>query len=712
MKIKNIKINNYGNLENKEINLENKINIIYGKNESGKSTLLNYIKNIFYGISKNKNGKETSDYERYKPWMKEEFSGKLKYELDYGKEFEIFRDFNKKNPKVFNGNYEDISKNFNIDKKDGSQFFYEQTKVDEMMFLSTIVSMQQEVRLNKQSQQILVQRIANLAGTGDDNISFKKVLDKLNKRQVDEVGTERTQGKPINLVKEKMKNIEFVIKDIKSYQDKKEQLKEKKTNLERQISELEVENDVLNDLHKVQNETEIEKQKIYFNDKIKNELNEKINKINLEKNKLIENKKIIQEKNELLKNKNNNLKNNSEINLENHFQKNNKNNFSENKSNKKIENNSKQKNRFKNKKIKTEKNKNKYFILFILFFIIFFILEFANYIFLKNTILYFLSFGIFVVYFICISILKYVDKNKQKQKSYVENLNEQVSARLEEEKIKNELNMIDIKIENIDTQLMQYQEEKLKNVEETKSIQSNIDTKLDLAIETIKQKHKDENIEYLLDKINLSNLNYQMNEVQKKLNESKLELNSILIEEKNILPKIENMVLLEEEYENLKERRQELEKENEAILLTKEYLIKAYEKMKSEVTPKFTQNLSHNIEKISNGKYHKVSIHDENGLVVENEFGDYIPVDRLSIGTIDQLYLALRLSMIDEISEEAMPIILDEAFAYYDEGRLENILKFLIEELGNHQLIVFTCTYRERNILDKLQVPYNLVELS
>ena len=77
MKIQNIKINNYGNLKQKEIYLKNNINIIYGKNETGKSTLLNYIKNIFYGISKNKNGKEISDYEKYKPWMKEEFSRKI-----------------------------------------------------------------------------------------------------------------------------------------------------------------------------------------------------------------------------------------------------------------------------------------------------------------------------------------------------------------------------------------------------------------------------------------------------------------------------------------------------------------------------------------------------------------------------------------------------------------------------------------------------------
>ena len=42
MKINNLKINGFGKIENKEINLENKINIIYGKNESGKSTIFNW----------------------------------------------------------------------------------------------------------------------------------------------------------------------------------------------------------------------------------------------------------------------------------------------------------------------------------------------------------------------------------------------------------------------------------------------------------------------------------------------------------------------------------------------------------------------------------------------------------------------------------------------------------------------------------------------
>ena len=58
MKINKLKINAFGNLKDKEIEFSDGINIIHGENESGKSTLLKCIIDMFYGISKNKKGKE------------------------------------------------------------------------------------------------------------------------------------------------------------------------------------------------------------------------------------------------------------------------------------------------------------------------------------------------------------------------------------------------------------------------------------------------------------------------------------------------------------------------------------------------------------------------------------------------------------------------------------------------------------------------------
>lgn len=97
--------------------------------------------------------------------------------------------------------------------------------------------------------------------------------------------------------------------------------------------------------------------------------------------------------------------------------------------------------------------------------------------------------------------------------------------------------------------------------------------------------------------------------------------------------------------------------------------------------------------------------------MTELENGNYVPAERLSTGTIDQLYLSLRLSIIKELSEETVPIFLDEAFAYYDDERLKNILKFINDEFKNLQIFIFTCTNRERDLLDILNIDYNLINI-
>ena len=117
------------------------------------------------------------------------------------------------------------------------------------------------------------------------------------------------------------------------------------------------------------------------------------------------------------------------------------------------------------------------------------------------------------------------------------------------------------------------------------------------------------------------------------------------------------------------------------------------------------------MEKISDGKYKNVRINTNGEIIVEQNNGEYVNAENLSIGTIDQLYLSLRLATVKEITKENMPIILDEAFAYYDNERLENILKYLSNEYSNKQIIIFTCTKREEEILEKLQIKYNLIEL-
>ena len=50
--------------------------------------------------------------------------------------------------------------------------------------------------------------------------------------------------------------------------------------------------------------------------------------------------------------------------------------------------------------------------------------------------------------------------------------------------------------------------------------------------------------------------------------------------------------------------------------------------------------------------------------------------------------------------EEPMPVLLDDTFAFYDEKRLESVLKWLSSQ--KRQVIIFTCHKREQEILDKV----------
>ncbi len=655
MKIKKIKINNYGKIENKEIYLKNKINIIYGKNESGKSTLLSFIKNILYGISKNKNGKNISDYEKYKPWGKTDYSGKIKYILDNNEEYEIYRDFNKKNPKIFNKDMEDISKEYNIDKKEGVQYFFNQTAVDEEMFTSTLMTMQEEIKLNKQEQNILVQKLANLTRTGDDNLSYKKILDKINKIQIEEIGTDRTQERPINLAKEKKKYIEKKLEELQEFHAESRKIESEKIRYESNINQLE---DDLNTLKQVNiillckgnEEAKIKVKKDYLKEK-----NKKIDELKIKENNLNEklNEKTIKEN---------------------------------------------QKNIFeKRKKIK----KSKKIIFILIFLLIFNILLFLLNIklFKNNKIINIINYLILPVYLIIILFYTKIINMKINSRLNIEKQKEEQ----EKKEIRNEINLIEKQIEIL------LSEKKLEEKEIEKE-EIKLDNKIDQDLLNLKLKIKDKiNFNNYIEKLEQENINNLINEKQEKLNNFKINLQSIIIKKENIDTALEEMVRLQEEYDKVNEELNDLEYRNKVINITRELISKAYEEMKSSITPKFTENLSKTIAEISSNKYTRVGINDENGLIVENENGDYIPVDLLSIGTIDQLYLSLRLSMIDELSNEGMPIFLDETFAFFDDYRLENILRFLNGKTNEHQLIIFTCTNREQEIMKKIGLEYNLI---
>ena len=213
------------------------------------------------------------------------------------------------------------------------------------------------------------------------------------------------------------------------------------------------------------------------------------------------------------------------------------------------------------------------------------------------------------------------------------------------------------------------------------------------------------------DLMNSENINLEIQKIESELSQQKIQIHTLDLDNKNIEPKLENLSNIEEELVDNNEKMVNLKNLEKSMNLAKEILKDSYEKMKNTVTPKFTQKLSEMISEITGGKYTNVRLNDNTELIVELENGNYVPASRLSIGTIDQLYLSLRLAMVEELSEEKMPIILDEAFAYYDEERLKNNLQYIADKFKGHQIMIYTCTNREKEILEELEIENNYIEI-
>ena len=601
MKIDYLKVNGFGKIENKEIEFGKKINVIYGENEAGKTTLLKCILSMLYGVSSNKNGKDISEKEQYKPWKNAEFSGKMKYELDNGEKIEVFRDFSKRNPKITNEFSEDITNTFNIDKHMGNNFFYEQTKIDKDMLLITGLVEQKESVLEDKEQNLLTQKIANILTSGEENISYKKAIEKLNKELVEKIGNDRTTGRPINIINEKIEKLKENINKINDEEEKVSDLKQEKELVKKQIEKIENE---LIDLRKVKDiklQENVEKEKLGVKKELLKEYDEKLEKLN--------------------------------------------------------------------EQVKA-KDKDVQKSLNIILSVIFIVLSAIT--FYINKLAGLLAFGIFIAIYLPVILIRKNSKNQEEK--------------LKQKEIKN---------------LRKSKLEKETEIEETeKTICDNVNREM---IENVNNTG--------LRTLDLKTVENRIAQEEQNLSNSKIHLNTIEIEEKRIGQDLEKKVEIEEALEKTLEEKNDLETEERRIKFAKEMLEQAYIKMKNEITPKFTSNLSKIASKISNNKYSNIKFNDNDGLTVELENGEYVKCDRLSTGTIEQLYLALRLSAFEEITEEKIPIILDEAFAYYDNIRLENILSYLNNYYTDNQILIFTCTDREKQILDRLKIEYNFIKL-
>ncbi|HZJ89190.1 MAG TPA: AAA family ATPase [Bacilli bacterium] len=151
-----------------------------------------------------------------------------------------------------------------------------------------------------------------------------------------------------------------------------------------------------------------------------------------------------------------------------------------------------------------------------------------------------------------------------------------------------------------------------------------------------------------------------------------------------------------------------------ALQLIKTTLEELASTIRFEFAPELNKAISKSVKRITNNKYNVVKVDTAmNVLVYEEDTQSEVNIKGFSMGTIDQIYLAMRLGINETVSPNTHPLILDDTFVNYDYIRLEATLRILSGETKatSRQIILFTCHDREQKVLEALKVPFKLNSL-
>lgn len=145
----------------------------------------------------------------------------------------------------------------------------------------------------------------------------------------------------------------------------------------------------------------------------------------------------------------------------------------------------------------------------------------------------------------------------------------------------------------------------------------------------------------------------------------------------------------------LTDRVARLERTYDALELAQNTLSAARAELQRRFAPRISARAQDLFGRLTNHRYDRLTLGEDLSLNAGAEGEDTLrQAQWRSDGTVDQLYLALRLAVAGELTPEA-PLVLDDALVRFDDARLKSAMTILREEAEAKQVILFTCQSRE-----------------
>lgn len=258
MVIKKLNLTRFGKFNSYEIDLKQGINLIYGRNEAGKSTIQKFIEGVFYGFYNRAASRRiySPDYEKYFPWGSPgAYEGAIVFEVD-NKPFRIFRNFYKGNDEVIVQNEktgQDITSKFEYN---GVLKIYDPAPkilgISHTTFINTLCIPQLGCKTGSGLGAEVGDKILSMSTTADTDLSLSNVLSRLDKESA-QIGTEKQKKSPLGQCRIKVDELNRELNEATLAQQQFFEINEKLSELKNKEKELAREKEYLSaqlSLHK------------------------------------------------------------------------------------------------------------------------------------------------------------------------------------------------------------------------------------------------------------------------------------------------------------------------------------------------------------------------------------------------------------------------------------------------------------------------------
>lgn len=136
-----------------------------------------------------------------------------------------------------------------------------------------------------------------------------------------------------------------------------------------------------------------------------------------------------------------------------------------------------------------------------------------------------------------------------------------------------------------------------------------------------------------------------------------------------------------------------------ALEMAQDALYQASNVLQRRFAPRISKRAQELFSRLTAGRYQRITLSDDLSISASAENEDTLrSAQWRSDGTVDQLYLSLRLAVAGEVTPDA-PLVLDDALLRFDDHRVKSALEVLQEEAQTKQVILFSCQSREQDLI-------------